>query len=193
MLSYFQEGASVSQTKCFLVCALSFLLLSCVETVIHTTPPAALNVNARIAVLSFINHSEIPLAGEQAKTVAAKALSVRGFRQVLVPPIIDQKRNLMVKNKKVKSYKEQLQWARHIGAKYMLIGNIKAWDYLAILGCKPLISVTLQLIDVTSGRTVWTADGSKRGEPRVTVAALTAELTHAMLVRLCASTPTPQC
>ncbi|MDF1678075.1 MAG: hypothetical protein P1U32_05210 [Legionellaceae bacterium] len=184
----------MSQIKFILMCTLSFLLLSCAETTIHTTtPPAALNMNARVAVVSFVNHSEIPLAGEQAKTVAAKALSVRGFRHVLVSPMSEQHHKPPLKKEKARPYKEQLQWARHVGAKYMLIGNIKAWDYLAILGCKPLIGVTLQLIDVASGRTVWTADGSKRGEPRIAVAALTAELIHAMLVRLCASTPTPQC
>lgn len=164
------------QVRLGLVCALSFLLLSCADLLVHTTPPVALSINTKIAVASFDNNTKIPLAGEYAKSIAAKTLSITGFRKIAVAP--------SNKTGRTTTFNAQLQWARHVGANYMIVGRVNQWGRLAWLNCKPLVSVKIQLIHVPSGKTVWRAEASRRGEPRILYGKLTEELVNAMLVRL---------
>ncbi len=164
------------QTKLAVVCILSLLLLSCAKMIIHTTAPVPLAVDSKIAVTAFKNETDTPLADEYAQATASKVLKVRGFRHVLVSP------------PQIKTYEAQLRWAKQAGAKYMVTGNVREWSYLMSLDNEPLIGVTMQLIDTASKHTIWSADGSKKGSSLRVLPSITEELTHAMLVRLYATT-----
>lgn len=162
------------QFRLALVCVLSFILVSCSKLLMHTTPPVALRENAKIAILPFENHTKIALAGEHAASIAAKTLSTRGFRHVIV--------NVSKEKSPENTFKAKLQWAKQAGAEYMLMGYVDQWNCIAWLNCKPLMDVKIKLVHVSTGHTAWTADVSKRGEPRILIGPLTEELINALLV-----------
>lgn len=161
--------------------------------VINTTPPVYLNTNAKVAVAPFINDTSISFAGGRAAAIAVKTLTSRGYThlEAYSSKQTNNKASCCI-NHEI-PYEQQIKWAQHVGATYMLTGSISNWDNLAVIGCKPLVSVTIQLVDVAAGRTVWTAKGSRRGDPSIVLAMIVQELTHSMLLRMCATAPKSPC
>ncbi len=177
----------MSYVKYILVCAVSFLLISCTGLLLHTTPPVHLSTNDKMAVAPFENNTKRAAAGTQVQSVAVKTLHIRGFQKIAVLlPVREKKRNVIV-HKRAPQYKAQAERAKRQAARYLVTGVVTEWSSLERLGCESLVGVTIQLVDTQSGRIIWTADGSKQGRnPGALATAITEELITAMLVRLSA-------
>lgn len=180
--------------RVMLVCAVGFLLLSCTELLVHTTPPVHLNVNDKIAVASFENNTTVSSASEKAKTVIAKALSIRGFQKIATSPASKPTYTPFRGKKSAHPYKAQARWGKQVGAKHVVTGIVNEWETLTNLDAPFSVGVTMHLIETESGRIVWTADGSKKGRERgELITSITEELVNAMLVGLSASSPKSKC
>ncbi|NCT57022.1 MAG: hypothetical protein GW760_04840 [Legionella sp.] len=163
-----------------LTCVLSVFLCSCTQLLVHTTPAVRLNVNRHIAVSVFKNKTPMPAANQLAQSVAVHELSTRGFQHIMVG---SPSKYAQAKCKR----KEDIQWAKNLGASYMVTGVVREWHDLVDLDAQFFVGITLQLTDTATGRLIWTADGSKKGCNReVLVTLITKELIHAMLVGLTA-------
>ncbi len=152
---------------------------------INSTAPMPIASQSKIAVLPFTNNTETPMAGRRAMSITAVTLKTRGFYNVETYPNNEPQNMLLpgIENNP-ETHAKQLRWARSIGARYVMTGNVNEWTYKVGLDGEPVAGVSVQLIDLNTNHTVWSAVGSKSGGSRVALTTTAQELITSMLKRL---------
>ncbi len=155
------------------------LLLSACSTLDRGTPPE-LERQATWVVLPFANHTETPLAGNRAEAIAEALLRTNGMTRVKRYPAGTQQEALFDAGER-KQQEEALAWAKQQGARYALTGAVEEWRYKVGVDGEPAAGVTLQIIDVTSGETLWSGTGGKSGWSREALSAVAQQLIRDLL------------
>jgi TolB-like protein len=148
--------------------------------VLDAGPPPALEANARWAVLPFANHTETPLAGSRAASIAEALLHSRGLADVRSAPgpqadVVDAGER--------PDRAAGLEWARKEGARYALGGSVDEWRYKVGVDGEPAVSLTLQIIDVRDGRVLWSGVSGRSGWSRESLGALAQKVMHDLLAQ----------
>lgn len=154
-------------------------LLAACSTIDRGQPPA-LERNATWVVLPFANHTETPLAGNRAEAIAEALLHAKGVGQVRRYPPSTQQEALFDAGE-AKRQQEVLAWAREQQAKYALTGAVDEWRYKVGVDGEPAAGVTLQIIDVATGNTLWSGAGGKSGWSREALSAVAQKLIRQLL------------
>jgi polysaccharide biosynthesis protein PelC len=149
----------VLRKRIFFIVVSLFLLNSC-TCILNSSRCVPVDLNCKIAVIPFNNNTETPLAGERAMAITAAVLESRGACCVAVYQHRQQGKVLFPGMTVVASRKTLLNWARNIHAHYALTGSVNEWTYKVGLDGEPVVGISLQLIDVKTGRILWTAVGS---------------------------------
>jgi len=136
-----------------------FLLTSC-ASVLNYSSCVPVDLNSKIAIIPFANNTETPLAGDRAMSITAAVLESRGACCVAVYQRRQQGKVLFPGMTVVESRKTLLKWAQNIHARYALTGSVNEWTYKVGLDGEPVVGISLQLLDVKTGRILWTAVGS---------------------------------
>jgi hypothetical protein len=134
----------------------------------HVSQSPAVNKTARWIIMPISNQSTTPMAGQQAEQILSSIMFNLGVDTDLYPEnentdlasILDQSAN----NKKA------YEWLASQTYDYVLTGTIQEWHYKTGLDGEPAIGVTLELISVSSGKTIWKSSGSRAGWGRESVA-----------------------
>lgn len=165
----------------FLIATFAGLLvfLSACTTLDRGTPPA-LEKSASWVVLPFANHTETPLAGQRAEAIAEALLHARGVGTVGRPPAGAQQEALFDAGDQ-RRQEEALAWAREQQARYALTGSVEEWRYKVGVDGEPAVGVTLRIVDVGTGRVIWSAAGGKSGWSREALAAVAQKLIRELL------------
>lgn len=158
------------------------VLGGCASSSLHSGPRPHLSDNVAWTVLPFANNTVTPYAGIRAQHLAASLIGTHGIVQVaLAPastsaplPVDDDRQNMA----------QELAWARAQNIRYALTGSVEEWRYKIGLDGEPAVGFTLRLIDVPSGKTLWTAAGSASGNSREGLAVLAQRTLDRMLHRL---------
>ena len=158
--------------------------MACTGGVVNYSTYIPVNLNAKIAVIPFSNYTETPLAGERAMSITAATLESRGLINIVVYQNHDEHNALLPGMSKIKSQNALLQWASKTGARYAVTGAVNEWSYKVGLDGEPVVGISLQLIELSSKRIVWTAVGSESGGSRIAVSTVAQELINTMLNRL---------
>ncbi|WCM92364.1 penicillin-binding protein activator LpoB [Acidovorax sp. NCPPB 2350] len=158
---------------------LLLMLLAACSTVDRGTPPA-LERNATWVVLPFANHTETPLAGNRAEAVTLALLQARGVGRVQRYPTSTQQEALFDAGD-AKRQDEVLAWAREQQAKYALAGAVDEWRYKVGVDGEPAAGITLQIIDVETGNTLWSGVGGKSGWSRESLSGVAQKLIRDLL------------
>lgn len=124
----------------------------------HTVAP--LPADAQWALLPMVNYAETPQAGQRAEAILFTLLHQRGvdLRRYpartgdALPDLNDERR-----------FQEALDWARTGDVRYGIAGSVEEWQYKAGLDGEPAVGLTVQVIDVASGRVLWSASGARSG------------------------------
>lgn len=162
-------------------CALALaavLLAACTTTDRGRAP--ALERQATWAVLPFANHTETPLAGNRAEAIAEALLHAQGVGRVLRYAPTTQQEALFDAGD-IKRQQEALAWAREQQVRYALTGAVDEWRYKVGVDGEPAAGVTLRIIDVASGDTLWTGAGGKSGWSREALSAVAQKLIRDLL------------
>lgn len=141
---------------------------------------------SKIAVVPFSNHTETPLAGERAMSITAALLESQGFCNLSIYQNHYHGKILFPGMNQVESQEALLQWARSTHARYMMTGTVNEWTYKVGLDGEPVVGVSLELIDLSSGKMVWTAVGSQSDGSRIAVSTVGQELINRLLKGLSA-------
>lgn len=157
-----------------LVAALAVMVLGACATV-ATAPPAALPPDVRWAVLPFTNATETPLAGQRAATLAAALLPSLGVADVRLYAERLEDDSLLEPGQGT-SRDKALEWARAQQARYALSGAVHEWRYKVGVDGEPVVGVSVQVIDVSDGRVVWSSVGAKSGWSREALAGVAQKL-----------------
>jgi TolB-like protein len=132
---------------------------------IRDTAAPALGSNDSIAITSVANYTETPDAGRSAEIIAANVLRTNGLADVRLAPS-DPASNSMFDTAARGNPEKRLEWARSQQVRYVLTGAVEEWRYKVGVDGEPAVGLTFELVDVQSGRTVWSSTGSSTGWSR---------------------------
>lgn len=154
-------------------------LLSACSTLDQGRPPQ-LARQASWVVLPFANHTETPLAGQRAEAIAQALLSAQGVGQVRRTPATTQQEALFGAGDAQRS-EDALAWAREQKIRYALAGSVEEWRYKVGVDGEPAAGVTLQILDVATGDTLWSGSGGQSGWSREALSAVAQKLIRKLL------------
>ena len=159
--------------------ALVLCALAACSTVDRGRAPA-LQANAEWTVLPFANHTETPMAGNRAESVAEALLHAQGVGKVKRYTSTAQQEALFDAGD-TKRQEQALAWAREQGVRYALAGTVDEWRYKVGVDGEPAAGITLQIIDVQSGDILWSGAGGKSGWSREALSAVAQKLIRELL------------
>ena len=138
-------------------------------------PAPALEPGASWAVLPMVNHTETPQAGLRAEAILESLLRSGGVRELRRYPTSIGGDALLEPSER-KAVDQALDWARSQRVRYAVTGTVDEWRYKVGVDGEPAVGFTLQLVDLSSGRVVWTAAGGATGWSREALPAVAQRL-----------------
>jgi hypothetical protein len=156
-------------------------LAACATVERAATP--TLTPNAIWAVAPFANHTETPLAGNRAQSIASQWLAARVSPRLVMPPQAWLDDSLFEKNRP-RADSELLQWAKANQARYLLTGSVTEWRYKVGVDGEPAVGFAVAVFDVDSGERLYSAVGGKSGFSRESLAAVAQKLMAELLAPL---------
>ncbi|MCS3903010.1 PBP1b-binding outer membrane lipoprotein LpoB [Methylohalomonas lacus] len=157
------------------------LLGGCAVSDVYETQP--LQADARWALLPMVNYAEAPMAGQRAESILATLLRKQGINSLETYPQRDDEGLPELNDERRLSH--AMEWARNSDFQYGVRGSVKEWQYKSGLDGEPAVGLTVEVIEIASGRVVWSASGAESGWGFDTLAGTAQEL----LVDLIATLP----
>lgn len=160
------------------IAALALSLAACSTSDIGRAP--AVPADARWGLLPFANHTETPQAGLRAESISESILRANGLAELRHYPVSINNETLFEPMDR-KQFDAALDWARSENIAYALTGTVDEWRYKVGIDGEPAVGLTLQLIEVSSGKVVWAAAGAKSGWSREALSAVAQKLMRSLL------------
>lgn len=143
-----------------LVVWLGSLLFSAGCAVIDVNHAQPLDPDERFVLLPIENYSEAPQAGEKVEAILTTMLRARRLPVERLEPAAPE---VAPELNEERRYQRGLEAARPQGARYGVTGSVIEWRYKNGLDADPAVSVSLRVVEVGSGKVVWSASGSRTG------------------------------
>ena len=140
-----------------------------------------LTKDASWAILPLANYTETPDAGDRVASIAESILHQKGGMDLKRYPVKDEKDAFILGNN-AKLQQVAMDWASQNKVQYALTGSVQEWRYKTGVDGEPAVSVTFNLIDMTNGKVVWSATGSRSGWSRSSVGSVGQTLIDQLLV-----------
>lgn len=158
----------------------TLLLAGCASTTSSTVGTETLDPQARWVLLPVVNSTETPQAGLSTEALVEHHLLGRGVAGLQRYPAKLSRDSLFEPTER-KLSEEAQSWAREQGARYAITGSVEEWRYKVGLDGEPVVGVTLRIIDLGSGRVVWSASGARSGWSRDGLSAVAHQLIGGLL------------
>jgi polysaccharide biosynthesis protein PelC len=129
---------------------------------IQHSPSPALSCAEKWAVLPFHNYSETPQAGQAVARLVENGLRSRGLGDLRFYPA-NLEDSLGEFGMTQGQYERALDWAKGQGARYGVTGSVTEWRYKSGMDGEPAVGLTLEVVDVESGKALWSAGGARTG------------------------------
>lgn len=159
-----------------------FALGAC-AVVDHSGAAAGVSKDDSFTVLPIVNQTETPQAGQRAASIAQSLLASSGFRQMTRYPASGDDENLFDPARPDAAAKA-LDWARSQKIRYALTGTVTEWRYKVGIDGEPAVGLTFDVIDVESGKVLWSAAGSRTGWSRDALSGVAQKLEKQLLAPL---------
>ena len=167
------ETTPIARRGLLLLGALLLATAGC--STIDVAPRADLDRSARWAVLPLANQTETPGAGQRAAAAIEGLLHARGITHIVRPPAGLGAESLFELADAAGADKA-LAWARGADVRYAVIGTVTEWRYKVGVDGEPAVGLSLQVIELPGGRTVWAATGGRSGWSREALSAVAQKL-----------------
>lgn len=132
------------------------------------------------AVLPLKNNTETPQAGQRAASIAHSVIASYGFTNVVRYSASGDDETLF-DPAKPDQQQTALDWARQQHAHYAITGAVNEWRYKVGVDGEPAVGLTFDVIEVDSGKIVWSTSGSRSGWSRSAVSAVAQRLERQLL------------
>ena len=167
------------------------LLTGCASSIQSTVKHETLDRQARWAILPIANNTDTPQAGLSAEAMAEHQLRSRGVVSLQRDPSALSRDSLFEPTER-KVTEEAIQWAKGQGMRFAVLGSVEEWRYKVGIDGEPAVGVTLQVMDLSTDRVVWSASGAKSGWSRQALAAVAQALLTDLFARLSLTTGSAQ-
>ncbi|MDH1262955.1 penicillin-binding protein activator LpoB [Pseudomonas sp. GD03944] len=151
--------------RCLALVAIALLATGCSSFTRESG--TALPRDAQWGLVPLVNYSQAPQAGERSEQILLSVLSEQGLRPRVYPavsqgdiPLIDDRERL----------NQALEWAREQNLDYVVAGSVEEWQYKSGLDGEPAVGISLQVIELASGRVMWSNSGARAGWSRESLA-----------------------
>ena len=134
----------------------------CGSTVSTIQRGPAIRGGARWVLLPMSNYSETPQAGERAGALLETLLRRAGVSQLAVYAGAGSDDAQVTSSDRQRS-DQALDWAKKQGFQYAVSGSVQEWRYKSGLDGEPAVGITFRVIDIGSGRVLWSASGTRSG------------------------------
>jgi TolB-like protein len=162
-----------------LLLVLPAVLAAC--STVSAPPAPRLDRAAPWALLPMVNHTETPQAGLRAEAILESLLRNGGVSALRRYPSSIGGDALFEPSER-KGVDQAIDWARSQGARYAVTGTVDEWRYKVGVDGEPAVGFTLQVLEVGTGRVLWSAAGGRTGWSREALSAVA----HQLLTRLSA-------
>lgn len=149
-------------------------------SVIDRSTAPAFSKSDTWVILPIANNTETPQAGQRAASIAQSLLSAYGYANLTRYPTSADDETLF-DPAKPDAQQNALNWARQQNAHYALSGAVNEWRYKVGVDGEPAVGITLDVLDVQSGKVVWTSTGSRTGWSRDAVSGVAQKLERELL------------
>lgn len=156
----------------------------CSTAIQSTAEGVALAPDANWALLPIANHTDTPQAGLSAEAFVLHLLQRRGVVGVQQYPAALSRDSLFEPTER-KVAEEALQWARAQGVTFVVTGSVQEWRYKVGIDGEPAVGITLKVLDVATGKVMWSGSAAKSGWSREALSAVA----QSVLTELLASLP----
>jgi hypothetical protein len=127
----------------------------------HSDSPA-MACTEKWVVLPIQNYSETPQAGLSAARMVENALRSRGLGDLEhYPASLDD--SLGEFGVSQAQFDRALDWAKGQRARYGVTGSVTEWRYKSGMDGEPAVGMTLEVVDVETGKSIWSAGGARTG------------------------------
>jgi TolB-like protein len=149
----------------------ALLLAGCASNIQTTAANQVLDPQEKWALLPIANNTDTPQAGLSAESMVEHLLRRRGISTLLQYPVALSRDSLFEPTER-KVSEEAQKWARSQGVRFAVTGSVEEWRYKVGIDGEPAVGVTLKVLDLSSGRVVWSASGAKSGWSRQALSAV---------------------
>jgi polysaccharide biosynthesis protein PelC len=139
---------------------LLFILTACSVSQVHEGP--ALSTKVRWIMLPVMNLAEAPQAGIRTEAILSTHLRAMGLTGLDVYPYQSLKTGLPDLNEQHR-YESALKSAKKSNYQYAITGSVEEWRYKSGLDGEPAVGMSLKVIDMKTGKIIWSASGSRTG------------------------------
>lgn len=147
----------------------------------HSHSPA-MACTEKWVVLPIRNYSETPQAGQSAARMVENALRSRGLGDLQhYPSVLDD--SLGEFGVSQGQYERALDWARGQRARYGVTGSVTEWRYKSGMDGEPAVGMTLEVVDVETGKGIWSAGGARTGWSSSPLSGVGLELVRRLLAK----------
>jgi hypothetical protein len=151
--------------------------------VVDVQQGSALDLRARWALLPILDYTETTLAGARVEDPLSTLVRARWNLELTKYPAASEPDSVSDLDERQR-YKQALDWARKEGLVYGITGSVNEWKYRSGADGEAAVGLTIRVVDVQSGRAVWSATGSRAGWGRETASGVAQKLLRNMLGRL---------
>lgn len=148
-------------------------------TVVNTARTPTLDPAGQWVLLPLANNTDTPQAGLRAEAITESLLASLGRPALRYPNELRTETVFEPTDRKGPS-EPPLAWAKKQNARYALTGAVNEWRYKVGIDGEPAVGITYTLVDLTTGKTIWTAAGGRSGWSREALSAVA----HKLIVQL---------
>lgn len=174
---------SLTQATLAAVLILAAALSGCATVQVNAAPSPHPDRDALWCVVAPMNNTSTPYAGGRVQQQLAALLGARGLPHVLLAPSGDGGGPLPIGDD-AKGQSHAIEWAHRHDARYALLGSVDEWHYKIGLDGQPAVGFTLRLLDLQSGKTLWSGAASASGGSREGLAVLSERTLAGLVGRL---------
>lgn len=119
--------------------------------------------DASWGLVPLVNYSQTPQAGERSEQILLSVLSQRGLQPVVYPKTEQETTMLFDDSARLAT---AMEWARRQGFDYVISGSVEEWQYKSGLDGEPAVGISLQVLEPTTGKVIWSNSGARAGWSR---------------------------
>ena len=135
-------------------------------------------------VMPFVNNTETPFAAERAEAITAALLYARGVKRVITVPQEPSADTDLLPDRGLKRYQQGVEWAKKNNIRFALVGTVTEWRYKVGLDGEPVAGMTLQLVDMSNDRVLWSGSSGKSGWSREAVSAVAQQVLEKLIATI---------
>ena len=159
---------------------LFFGLFSSCSITVEKQPFPQLKSDGLWAINTLANFSEVPNAGQRVTAILKTHLNSKGFYQLKQYQPKSESITTLISSNIEKNKQEALEWARKNRVSYLITGSVEEWRYKYGVDGEPTVGVSLQIVDVETANTLWSASASRTGRSYQNLSGVTSSILKSM-------------